>query len=1319
MDIGFISERTFELKSSMILRIILIFSVTLGIRGKDETLIGCFSPQYLEIGTQGVIQCQFPTDFRAVYWFDNVTNENVEPTLSYKDSVKDGPGYSKGELDIFPNGSLIIKETEIQHEKTFKVICFGANELYNLFHISVITTVSPTQVSPQISKCDELRGLCFIHERENSVLNCRLNASRPASTVEWFVQLGEERELINSSKTINANPDSTFDTIARLNLSASGGSILAIFVCGSKQEHIGHWKYKPVLIEFLQNHSKVQDSITSVYFTLNEFTTLQCPLPSKSHIHRVVLWKRKFLSRVENIALWTKASPQTTESFDEDYSVGAEGSLVINSVELHHEGNFTCIASSLTTEIIRTFHLVVLVPPLPPYITISECPGTGECIVVSSGTGEITCTVSSVRPPLTFDWSTRDNSKIYFQKEETSTKEHAGLFSVSSTLFYKLSADIGCVGFAFVTCSAQGVSASSFPSVREVEILNVKCSGEPGETDDSKKKSLSVTAIILVAIISTLVVVIICALLVLFVLKQYHKPNVIMEDYTHLQPLDPNKDDRTGKQKLIAELKITYGELLVNWPATQWTSEYEELAKYVYIPNNLSMKVEQKISSKDDASSLKSYKDLFEREDLAERHILIEGGPGQGKTFFIMHLIKMWIEADNESPLKQFDIVITFSLKDMNEGKTFTQMIVDKLVALDSQLTDEEIKGILGEESRYLVLLDDFEQYPEKDKRESTVRNIMMKRIMRNTKVILMTRSTFATKTLGKGTAFLTLEDFTSSQIYEYFQKFVGEEEQFLGERLKTKFQENDNIALMCGTPLILFMFVCIFLKSQYEEEKLESVTTFFEKLLLPSTYSCYGGDSPAGDVKASFEHPHSIGISRAAIGGLQTSQFSWPKAAFSKVIDQSYLEAMKKFGVLKEIDKTPRVFQGNVEEQTYLTFSHDLYQYFYGAVYLAFHLPAEDLDNYLDALDAYTCQQLLVFTCGLSKKENVIDKIVKYLLTKKDRYPFPIRDCIIQCLTEVTCDDWNVRRELLEELCKKEYALSIRDEDSTTMKNAKAFLISICSKQSIPFNVLAFCRVVETMDGRSVVIDSGASLKLPQKVKLLSLKDFKGIVRDSHVMYLIENTENLTEICVYSSLLPSSCTQASLDIIKERKVTAFWITFDNQSVVTVSFPSICHGVWLRFSEVVIILYLRFCKKWNELSEEERTHREQDILAEIKEKGFKKFLKKSDVINMIERRPLVWCIEKCIKTVEVLINEWFWVYKASNEETAEEHSKKFKKAVTELQNQLKVLKNFIPDKSFPIEIFHQVDIKDIQYQQEDEMRPLSATLKLICQGIQL
>lgn len=87
-----------------------------------------------------MINCRFPSNFRSVYWYDNVTDEDVQPKLTYKDSVKGGPGYDSGEFDIFRNGSLKIKQTSLLHEKTFKVICFRANEFYNVFYISVITT---------------------------------------------------------------------------------------------------------------------------------------------------------------------------------------------------------------------------------------------------------------------------------------------------------------------------------------------------------------------------------------------------------------------------------------------------------------------------------------------------------------------------------------------------------------------------------------------------------------------------------------------------------------------------------------------------------------------------------------------------------------------------------------------------------------------------------------------------------------------------------------------------------------------------------------------------------------------------------------------------------------------------------------------------------------------------------------------------------------------------------------------------------------------------------------------------------------------------
>lgn len=81
----------------------------------------CDSPQYLEIGTSGVIECEFNEDFSTINWYYKLDITEGPPTISYTNEEKQGKGYKSGEFDIQEDGSLIINNVTIEHETTFTV----------------------------------------------------------------------------------------------------------------------------------------------------------------------------------------------------------------------------------------------------------------------------------------------------------------------------------------------------------------------------------------------------------------------------------------------------------------------------------------------------------------------------------------------------------------------------------------------------------------------------------------------------------------------------------------------------------------------------------------------------------------------------------------------------------------------------------------------------------------------------------------------------------------------------------------------------------------------------------------------------------------------------------------------------------------------------------------------------------------------------------------------------------------------------------------------------------------------------------------------
>lgn len=115
------------------------YAIQLFFQLSGNELTGCVAKQFLEYKTRGFIHCKFPQDFNSVYWYD-VDNSDAKPILTYDRTTKTGEGFIRGEYDIQSNGTLIIRNVSMSHEKVFKVICFRPRELFNTYQIEVIVT---------------------------------------------------------------------------------------------------------------------------------------------------------------------------------------------------------------------------------------------------------------------------------------------------------------------------------------------------------------------------------------------------------------------------------------------------------------------------------------------------------------------------------------------------------------------------------------------------------------------------------------------------------------------------------------------------------------------------------------------------------------------------------------------------------------------------------------------------------------------------------------------------------------------------------------------------------------------------------------------------------------------------------------------------------------------------------------------------------------------------------------------------------------------------------------------------------------------------
>lgn len=88
----------------------------------------CETPRYVEHGREGIVHCRFTTAIYSIYWYDTDDVTNADPTIQIDSSGrKRGPGYTSGEFNIHPDGSLIINNVSAHHEGRYTVTKFKSS----------------------------------------------------------------------------------------------------------------------------------------------------------------------------------------------------------------------------------------------------------------------------------------------------------------------------------------------------------------------------------------------------------------------------------------------------------------------------------------------------------------------------------------------------------------------------------------------------------------------------------------------------------------------------------------------------------------------------------------------------------------------------------------------------------------------------------------------------------------------------------------------------------------------------------------------------------------------------------------------------------------------------------------------------------------------------------------------------------------------------------------------------------------------------------------------------------------------------------------
>ncbi|XP_071844011.1 cell adhesion molecule CEACAM1-like isoform X1 [Apostichopus japonicus] len=446
------------------------------VQGRDQWWTGCYTPQYAEINQEGYIMCQFPPNFKEIFWYDDASNDDSIPIITSGKNVTGGVGYDSGEYSLFSNGSLIIYNVSMDHDRSYKVLYFDQEGLYNVFSVSLTVTVTPIDRRPKIEGCS-VEDICLIQASSTSTLTCSLRGSRPHAWLQWFKQTDEGLELISTTieTELNHNDNRTMNVFSHLDFLGYSNNLLVSFVCEAALESKANFMSTEGLVDTFSVKTKVKSYVT--YYKINGLANFTCSLDKP----KTLLWKVKLRGeKYETLAILQGGKSKVFENFLGDFILYTNGTLVAPVVKLSHEGEYVCFTNESTAnDILTAWNLTIIVPPSPSHVVVAECPSVydRQCIIESSGNGTLTCSVSGVRPPVTLEWIVTDDSRVTLSGQKQSTTV-SKLFDSTLSTEYTLTTKVQCNELNILKCSAYGPTESIFHSSHQTILLRVNCSSE-------------------------------------------------------------------------------------------------------------------------------------------------------------------------------------------------------------------------------------------------------------------------------------------------------------------------------------------------------------------------------------------------------------------------------------------------------------------------------------------------------------------------------------------------------------------------------------------------------------------------------------------------------------------------------------------------------------------------------------------------------------------------------------------------------------------------------------------------------------------------
>ncbi|KAJ8048159.1 NLR family CARD domain-containing protein 4 [Holothuria leucospilota] len=599
---------------------------------------------------------------------------------------------------------------------------------------------------------------------------------------------------------------------------------------------------------------------------------------------------------------------------------------------------------------------------------------------------------------------------------------------------------------------------------------------------------------------------------------------------------------------LVKQLKSVYRNLCAKIRPVPFRHEKFNIAQ-IFVESEL-----QFIQRGTVQQTLTSYTEIFTNEKCVSKRRIITGDPGFGKSTLALQIANDWVKGDDESSMKHVQILILLRLRELNNLSSFYTAIKALLLPRDTTLTEHDLRCILSRSARVVIILDGYDEFPEKGQSRSDIESIIRGQMFLDFEVILLTRTSCQPLDVSHDTILIRMTGFNNASRDAYIQKVVAYGETENADKIR-KFVSEKLAVDLYKVPL-LFAMISHMADKMDKFRNMKSIADFFRHAV--ECFRVHGQIKEMGDSRGRYVQLHEdhSALEKTAFESLTTMKFCWRRESLRQKIGGDLYDKYVQTGILIEED----VYNfDDIGYRRETRFCHKMFMEWFAAQHVVreatrnetdcelwfeslgengkLQTPTEQKIHILKNLNPRHVEYMFRFACGLNVDAG--RKVILHLVLTG--HPW---QTLLMFITE-----WGGSLDSVLDILPiiGKNSIVLNGDDCVPFQERTIECLNLLSKRKvIPLAMLELqnCLDLSSLSTGNISLESGLSLPVTETLTLLIL-DFGVMMSKEEVGGILKyatKCKRLKKMTFGYCLLPrymdfSEC----LPVLRWRYVTVFW----------------------------------------------------------------------------------------------------------------------------------------------------------------------------------